>query len=447
MANPFILYDSVFFNGTLSDTGAVSADTDYPIDNLADPRPYTLCKQASSGVSQFEADLGSGNSATVDAIGVVGHNLNTAGGKITPLFSSDASTFYPLPLLNPTAQNLVNRSEEFSYWSKIQSSVSDNVTTDPDGGSTADKLIDSVDSGAHYIYKPVLFAEDNYYTFSVYAKAADYDYVALKGATAAFNANDWAVFDLNSGSANLCSSASSTASASISDEGSGWYRCSLTCYCLTTALSYAYVLLSDDGSLSDYFFTGDGTSGVYIWGAQVVIGSTLTDYEVTTSDWKNYYEPSDDLAFVLQTAPATYRAFAVEIETSTSAAEIGVAGMSEMLDMQIGYGSGNLPWEEKTNLLSSNSQSGNLLGVSINSYEISIKHTFHYPLRTWVMGDYRTFYDNWGRYKKPFFYVPDIDVFTNDFFYVSFSSPKFGHPQKVLEYMQNLIIELEGIRQ
>jgi hypothetical protein len=62
--------------------------------------------------------------------------------------------------------------------------------------------------------------------------------------------------------------------------GDGWYRCSITLDGGTGATSSALLYQTDNGSAFSY--TGNGTSGIFLWGAQLELGSTATTYNPTT---------------------------------------------------------------------------------------------------------------------------------------------------------------------
>jgi hypothetical protein len=61
--------------------------------------------------------------------------------------------------------------------------------------------------------------------------------------------------------------------------GNGWYRCSATGVSAGTFTSWILRIIKDATST----YTGDGTSGIYIWGAQLEQGSYPTSYIPTTA--------------------------------------------------------------------------------------------------------------------------------------------------------------------
>jgi hypothetical protein len=75
----------------------------------------------------------------------------------------------------------------------------------------------------------------------------------------------------------IISTGTDWSNAKIENFGNGWYRLSAT---RSTNATCGYAMLNDSG---DFVFTGTGTKGVYIWGAQVEQSSYATSYIPTTS--------------------------------------------------------------------------------------------------------------------------------------------------------------------
>jgi len=175
--------------------------------------------------------------------------------------------------------NLFTKSEQFDdvVWSKAAGTISANATTAPDGTVTADKLTESTNTVTHYVAQAPSVSASTTYTFSGYFKPAGRNNVriTLNYGTTGFNA----YFDLVNG---IVISNTSGTSASVKKAANGFFRCSFT---ITTGASATglgvYIYPADSTPAGTY--TGDGTSGIYVWGAQLGAGSYATSYIQTTS--------------------------------------------------------------------------------------------------------------------------------------------------------------------
>jgi len=194
----------------------------------------------------------------------------TARKGPTPAFTRGSSaTFVDSDgLIKYGAENLYNHSQNFvePFWTKTRSSIQADSAIAPDGTLTADKFIEDTSiTNTHTIgssVTPTLIP----YVLSVFAKKGERDWIILRlGAVNTF-------FNLNSGTF-----VASTNPAAITDVGNGWYRCSV----ISSAGTQGSFQLSTDGITNSY--TGDGTSGIFIWGAQLERSSTVRTYIPTTT--------------------------------------------------------------------------------------------------------------------------------------------------------------------
>ena len=99
--------------------------------------------------------------------------------KLNPFNTGTGNHAYQLtPTARPKLRALVNlltKTEAFddsSVWSTLSAGISPNVTQDPLGGNTADKLLEAAANSSHRAYA-VRSDAIGTYTVSVYAKAAE----------------------------------------------------------------------------------------------------------------------------------------------------------------------------------------------------------------------------------------------------------------------------------
>lgn len=184
-------------------------------------------------------------------------------------------------------ENMLSYSEDFtagSVWATDAASRTANAATAPDGTLTADKLFEQVATTTHDVYQPISGTANIPLTFSCYVKAAGRTKVRLGLATSSFGNGGVAYFDLSTGTLTSASNAGAAVgtSGSITAVGNGWYRCSVTAAPTITGTWFPSVgLLDSTGTVS---YTGDGSSGVYLWGAQLNSGSTALEYKRTDAN-------------------------------------------------------------------------------------------------------------------------------------------------------------------
>ena len=165
----------------------------------------------------------------------------------------------PALLLEPQSTNLVSYSSDFTQWGTGRSSVSSNVTISPKGDLSASLIVPDTQNGQHSISKSSLSSDNG--TYSVYVKADGYSAIRINGGS---SGNGYADFDTVSESITL-SGGTYFQDAKITDEGNGWYRCSLTLSTGSGDNRFFIIVLNE---LNQTSYIGDGTSGVYLWHGQ-----------------------------------------------------------------------------------------------------------------------------------------------------------------------------------
>ena len=197
--------------------------------------------------------------------------------------------------------NLFTNPEQYSInWTGTSASITDDTLTAPDGEFNADSATPNTSNTTHVIYRDYNLTsyttfdgegtrfdsgietfdtgsrfENQTFTFSAFVKANTYDKIRFSiildpGAT-----SKDVVFDLNLADGTF-GSIFADAGATVDAYGSvplgdGWYRAYIT---LTFSFGIGVVRnqiwIKNDAGLLTY--AGDGTSGIYVWGAKLVKG-------------------------------------------------------------------------------------------------------------------------------------------------------------------------------
>jgi hypothetical protein len=181
-------------------------------------------------------------------------------------------------VLRSAVTNLLLRSEEFeTTWGRtgilaFGSGSVVNAIPAPNGSITADLITEDTATSAHAVSQGSVTSGVTY-TISVYAKAAGRTRLQITG----LGAEGQGFFtDYNLSSVTV---SNAPPGSSIADVGNGWCRCVMPITASSTA--GPIFRLRDASGSSNY--TGDGTSGIYLWGAQLEQSTTVGEYIPTTS--------------------------------------------------------------------------------------------------------------------------------------------------------------------
>ena len=179
-------------------------------------------------------------------------------------------------LLEGTRSNLLTYSEDFSqgYWTKTGASVTSGFSS-PDGGLNAFKLVEDTSTLGHLIEATVLV---NVYDVSqsIYVKPDGIQYLVLRSNSSGGTYIN-CTFDLVNGT-NTYNGMTEDFKIELATDG--WFKISASNRSSASAFRvFSYIMSHFDVQNNGFpNQTGDGTSGIYIWGAQLEQGSYATSY-------------------------------------------------------------------------------------------------------------------------------------------------------------------------
>ena len=191
--------------------------------------------------------------------------------------------------------NLALQSETFdnAYWGKTRATITANAAVAPSGASTADKLVEDTSNNTHIlILNSFVGAASTTYTWSVFVKAAGRNFCIVQvGGAANLVAGNSVSVNLTTGAF----TATDAARTAVEAYPNGWWKISTTVTTVAAggAISPNVVPAVTQGVSS---YLGDGSSGLYVWGAQLEIGDGPSSYLPTTSA---QVTRAADLAYVL----------------------------------------------------------------------------------------------------------------------------------------------------
>lgn len=176
-------------------------------------------------------------------------------------------------LIEESRANVVTYSNDYSnttIWTQDNGSAAQTSVVAPDGTATAFKVTEDTTTNFHGIRTAVTSSSGVSVTWTGYFKAGERYWVRIFAQSsnvifANYNVQDGIVGQKSAG-----------ITTDIQAVGNGWFRCTLTR--TTTSASGYFVACALTGNV-DYAggsYLGDGTSGFYMWGAQVEVGAFPT---------------------------------------------------------------------------------------------------------------------------------------------------------------------------
>lgn len=298
-----------------------------------------------------------------------------------PRFDHDPVTLAPKGLLiEDQRTNLLTYSEQFdnAAWVKSNATVAANAVVSPDGTADADKLVESATSATHEVSAGASVIAGTAYAYSVFAKQGGRDRFKIQFDAGLFPVTATAYFDLLTGTT---FSVEAGATATINDCGSGWYRCTVISTATASGSARVYTTLVSTGVTVTYL--GDGTSGIYLWGAQLEGGSFATSYiptvasqvtrtaDVATMTGANFSSWFNSAEGSFVTAADTYSV--TSNATTLNACDANAGGVNERIQIRTSAtGAGQL-LQTSSGTINANITSGTLTNNTPYKVAVAIK--------------------------------------------------------------------------
>jgi len=265
----------------------------------------------------------------------------------------------------PSIYNLATYSQSLtnSVWSSItRATITGTTYLAPDGTYTASKMADTAGNGSGYLRRYYPISSGKTYTYSVYAKAGEWNYAWIVNFTdnAAF-AGDYVNFNLSTGTLATNSNTSRMLNPTIVSVGNGWYRISVAMTVQTMTVEATGGIIAVGPSIDAYGGTGpgDGTSGIYIWGVQVELGNTASIYQGLSATGTLITPP-----WSVKTVPSTVYATG-NFDEVTYNSTAGISAINNILtysqQFAAGWNSGNVTSTSNAGLAPDGSQTANKL--------------------------------------------------------------------------------------
>jgi hypothetical protein len=196
-------------------------------------------------------------------------------GDLSVTRATTATRVNSAGLVEVVPYNLLEYSETFdTSWTVSNVTITANNTTAPNGTNTADKITCASGSSIspNIFYSAGINCQNGQvYTYSYYAKKGSSNFAKIRFSGSAFSSSSNSpIFNLNTG---VLVSGTGT----IENVGNGWYRISAS---ETANENNTAVVTIDIPSSTGVWPNGNftGSEYIYVWGAQLVQGTSAKDY-------------------------------------------------------------------------------------------------------------------------------------------------------------------------
>ena len=206
--------------------------------------------------------------------------LQTASSGVPRLADYNPSTLTRMGfLVEGSRTNLLLRSAEFdnASWQKnpgLPVTATANQATGPDGATSADLITTTAGAGYPYLRQAVTGVDGTTYTYSVFVKYTNSDYIWFDFPTDSF----LTTFRFSTATFTYVAAGITTSVVACQN---GWYRIQLSRALNGTTSMFAGIGIAD--AAGNHTWTPAGTETVLVWGAQLEAATFPSSYIPTTS--------------------------------------------------------------------------------------------------------------------------------------------------------------------
>ena len=215
------------------------------------------------------------------AFDVTGKMVSVAANAIR--FDYDPVTHAPLGYLLEEAST--NSDTGLSRWTVSGATLTAASDIAPDGTNTMYRMADTATSGTHYAFNGATTTANVPYTFSIFAKAAEYQFIQVFYDDNAGN-GVYATFDLVNGTISQPITSRGTGVVTglawIRSIGNGIWRCGVSAQTTVTTGRMGALMAQTGNPGWPSAYAGDPSKGVLVWGAQLESLPYPTSYIYTS---------------------------------------------------------------------------------------------------------------------------------------------------------------------
>jgi hypothetical protein len=294
---------ATFFNssGVLTSAAINEARFDYNPATLA--ARGLLIEEARTNLIDWSASFRTQTLAVTSVSGAFtdGETVTASGGGTGTYYAAEStgSSFviyqgsgaFTGTLTGSTSGQTATISSATGSWSLATATLSlvPNIAVAPSGTTTGADWTENTANSTRFLSRTVSILAGQTITVSLFVKQKPGAPRHFRIQTASVGTNGFnAYFDLTNGTVAVQTTALGTGtavanSAVITPVGNGWYLISASGTVAPAATAISGIGFMQETTTGSAIYTGDGTSGLYIWGAQIEVGSFATSYIPTTT--------------------------------------------------------------------------------------------------------------------------------------------------------------------